>query len=194
LVISKSQSDIFKHLPVLETERLRLRKLTMRDSNDVFIYASVPEVAENVSWDYHRNLSDSIHFLRIITQQYEDGIPSPWGIVYKETSRLIGTIGFHVWSPANFFAEVGYALSKEHWNKGLMSEALQTVLDFGFTRMHLNRIEATCKLNNAASEKVMLKCGMKFEGIMRKKLFSKDEFHDLKLYSILKYDTLNIHQ
>ncbi|HEY3250348.1 MAG TPA: GNAT family protein [Ignavibacteria bacterium] len=179
-------SDLFKNLPVIETARLRMRKLSMRDASDIFEYASVPEVAENVTWEHHRNLSDSIHFLRIITQQYEDGVPSPWGIIYKETSRLIGTIGFHVWNKPNFFAEVGYAISKNYWNQGLMTEALNAVLDFGFNRLNLNRVEATCKLHNAASEKVMIKCGMSFEGIMKKKLFAKGEFHDLKLFAITK--------
>jgi len=181
-----AKSEIFNNLPVIETERLKLRKLTMRDASDVFEYASVPEVAEHVTWNYHRNIADSIHFLRIITQQYEDGTPAPWGIVLKESKKLVGTIGFHLLSPANHFAEIGYALSKEHWNKGYMTEALRAILDFGFTRMPLNRIEATCKINNTASEKVMLKCRMSFEGILKERLFAKDAFHDLKLYAIVK--------
>jgi len=184
-------SELFRNLPLIETKRLRLRKLSARDANDLYHYASSPEVAENVSWEYHRNISDSIHFLRLITAQYEEGMPSPWGIVYRENSRLIGTIGFHVWSVNNFFAEVGYALSKEYWNKGIMTEALETVLDFGFNRMKLNRIEATCMLNNAASERVLLKCGMEYEGIMKMKIYAKEKFHDLKLYAILKSDFLN---
>ena len=163
-----------------------MRRLSMRDASDIFEYASVPEVAEHVTWNYHRNISDSIHFLRIITQQYEDGSPSPWGIVLKENSKLIGTIGFHFWSPHNHFAEVGYALSKDYWNRGLMTESLKAVLDFGFNSMHLNRIEATCMPGNTASEKVMLKCGMSFEGILKQRLLAKDIFHDLKMFSILK--------
>jgi ribosomal-protein-alanine N-acetyltransferase len=190
-MVQRTQSELFKNLPAIETSRLRMRKLSMRDANDVFEYASVREVAEHVSWEFHRNISDSINFLRIITQQYEDCHPSPWGIVLKENSKLIGTIGFHIWSPPNFFAEVGYALSKDYWNKGIMTEALNAIMEFGFTRMNLNRIEAMCKLNNSASEKVMQKCGMKFEGILTQKLYAKEEFHDLKLYAILKSEFIN---
>ncbi|NOS85550.1 MAG: GNAT family N-acetyltransferase [Ignavibacteria bacterium] len=178
--------DIFKNLPILETERLRLRKLSMRDAADVFDYASVPEVAEHVTWEYHRNISDSMHYLRFITQQYQDGIPSPWGIIHKELGKLIGTIGYHVWSLPNGFGEVGYALSKDFWNKGYTTEAFEEVIMFGFERLKLNRVEATCKLANTASEKVMLKCGLSYEGILRKRLFAKSEYHDLKLYSLLR--------
>lgn len=180
--------ELFKNLPVLETPRLRLRKLSLRDAGDVFEYASLPEVAQHVTWEYHRNISDSVHYLRFITQQYIEGIPSPWGIIHKENAKLIGTIGYHVWSIANRSGEVGYALSKEYWNQGYTSEAFSEVIKYGFEHMMLERIEATCKLLNTASEKVMLKCGMQFEGIMRKKLFAKGEYHDLKLYSLLKED------
>ncbi len=180
--------EIFKSLPVLETGRLRLRKLSMRDAGDVYEYASVPEVAEHVTWEYHRNVSDSMHYLRFITQQYEDGIPSPWGIIHKDLGKLIGTIGYHVWSLPNKCGEVGYALSKDFWNKGYITEAFKEVIKFGFERMRLNRVEATCKLANSASERVMIKCGLEYEGIMRKKLFAKGEFHDLKLYSLLLDD------
>ncbi len=186
-----TQPDIFRNLPLLETERLRIRKLSLRDANDLFEYASLPEVAEHVSWDHHRNISDSVRFLRMITAQYDDAMPSPWGIVYKENSKLIGTIGFHIWNSVNSFAEVGYALSKDYWNRGIMTEALNTVLDYGFNRLCLNRIEATCMLDNAASERVLLKCGMKYEGIMQKKIFAKEKFHDLKLFAILKTDFIN---
>jgi [ribosomal protein S5]-alanine N-acetyltransferase len=187
-MINDYKKEIFSNLPVIETKRLRLRKLSMRDASDVFEYASIPEVAEHVTWEHHRNISDSMHFLRIMIQQYDEGTPSPWGIIYKEIGKLIGTIGFHVWSPQNSYAEVGYALSKDYWNKGIMTEAYAEVIKYGFERMKLNRIEATCKLANTASEKVMLKCGMEYEGIMKKKLYAKGEFHDLKLYSLLKSD------
>jgi ribosomal-protein-alanine N-acetyltransferase len=191
-VYNMQKSNIFSNLPLLETKRLRLRKLSSRDANDIYEYASLPEVAENVSWEHHRNISDSIHFLKMIISQYENCIPSPWGIVYKENSKLIGTIGYHIHSSVNFFAEVGYALSKDYWNMGIMTEALLEVLDFGFSRMNLNRIEATCMLNNAASEKVLKKCGMKYEGIMKQKIFAKEKFHDLKLFAVTKGEFNNL--
>lgn len=180
--------ELFKSLPVIETQRLRLRKLSMRDAGDIFEYASVPEVAAHVMWEYHRNISDSVHFLRFVTKQYEDGYPAPWGIVHKELGKLIGTIGYHIWSHQHCYAEVGYALSKDFWNKGYTTEAFTEVIRFGFEHMALKRVEATCMIPNRASEKVMQKCGMKFEGVLRQRLFAKNEYHDLKMYSILRTD------
>jgi ribosomal-protein-alanine N-acetyltransferase len=180
--------NVFKDLQTLETPRLRLRKLTMRDANDVFEYASMPEVSKHVTWDYHRTVADSMAFLKSILLQYENGIPSPWGIVYKELNKLIGTGGFHNWNLEHRRAEVGYAISSRYWNKGIMTETLKRMLRFGFEAMALNRIEALCKIENAASEKVMQKCGMKYEGTLRKQMFVKGDYQDLKIYSILKQE------
>ena len=182
----QNTGNIFKDLPVVETPRLLLRSLTMRDVNDVFEYASMPEVSKHVTWDYHRNIGDSMAFVKSILQQYEQGKPSPWGIVYKSQNILIGTGGFHNLHSEYRKAEVGYAISAKFWNLGLMTEALNAMLHFGFDVLHLNRVEALCKVKNTASEKVMQKCNMKFEGILREHMFVKEEFHDLKIYSILK--------
>ncbi len=180
--------NVFKDLQTLETPRMRLRRLTMRDANDVFEYASMPEVSKHVTWDYHRTVADSMAFLKSILLQYENGIPSPWGIVYKENNKLIGTGGYHNWNPEHRRAEVGYAISSRYWNKGIMTETLKRMLRFGFEAMDLNRIEALCKIENAASEKVMQKCGMKYEGTLREQMFVKGAYQDLKLYSILKQE------
>lgn len=165
-----------------------MRKLSMRDAGDMFEYASVPEMTDHVTWEHHRTLGDSMHFLRIIIQQYEFGNPTPWGIVYKENNKLIGTIGFHYWLKDHMRAELGYALSKDYWNHGLMTEALTEVIRFGFDSMRLNRIEGRCELMNASSERVMDKCGMKLEGTLRQQMFVKGVYKDLKLYSIIRDD------
>lgn len=178
--------DIFKNLPILETERIRLRPLSIRDASQVFEYASEPDVAKFVTWEHHRTLSDSMHFLHQITQQYKEGIVSPWGIVYKEENRLIGTGGYHWWHKEHARAEFGFAISSAYWNRGLMTEALAEIIRFGFEIMGLNRIEASCYPENSASEKVMVKCGLTFEGTIRESVFIKGKFRDLKQFSILK--------
>jgi ribosomal-protein-alanine N-acetyltransferase len=110
--------------------------------------------------------------------------------VYKENHKLIGTGGYHKWVPAHCKAEFGYALSAEYWNKGLMSEAVREILKFGFNDMQLHRAEARCYIDNIASERVLQKCGMKYEGIIRESFFVKGEFRDLKLYSLLNSEFL----
>lgn len=178
--------DIFDTLPILETRRLILRKMTLEDALDMYEYASDPEVTKYVTWDYHRSIDDSIRFLKSTIQKYVNKEVSEWGIIYKESDKFIGTCGYLWWNPSLSHAEIGYALSRKYWNKGLMAEAVKEVIRYGFEKMILNRIEARCRVENIASQRVMEKVGMKFEGIMREVLFAKGFYYDLKVYSILK--------
>ena len=67
-----------------------------------------------------------------------------------------------------------------------MTEAVKEVIKFGFEKMKLNRIEARCMIGNIASEKVMEKVAMTFEGIMREQMYAKGVFRDLKMYPLLR--------
>lgn len=67
----------------------------------------------------------------------------------------IGTIGYHRWDRLNHIAEIGYDLSKPYWKKGLMSEAMKIVLEFGFNKMGLNRIQAFVYISNNDSYNIL---------------------------------------
>ncbi|MEX1031125.1 MAG: GNAT family N-acetyltransferase [Paenibacillaceae bacterium] len=180
--------DVFHNIPTLETERLILRKMTMEDQHDLFEYASDPELTKYTIWDYHRTMEDSIYYLQHVLTQYENAQVTNWGIILKSNQKLIGTCGFVYWAPEHHRAEVGYALSRKYWKRGMMSEAIQEVISFGFDNMDLNRIEARCNTGNIGSERIMQKCGMTFEGIIREQLLIKGQFEDIKLYAVLKKD------
>ena len=90
------------------------------------------------------------------------------------------------YAPEHARAELGYVLSREHWGKGLMPEAVRAVMAFGFEKLSLNRIQARCIAENLASARVMEKAGMTFEGTLRESEFIKGAYRDIKLYSILR--------
>ena len=179
--------DVFGDLPEIKTERLLLRKMNMDDAEDVFDYASDPEVARYVIWDAHRSIKDSESFLDLVVEGYRNGELGSWGMVDRESGKLIGTCGYDgSWFPAHARAEIGYAISRQYWGRGLMPEAVTALLEFGFSRMELNRIVARCFPENIASERVMQKVGMTYEGTLREHLFLKDAYQSLKVYSILR--------
>lgn len=181
-------ADVFSHLPVLSTPRLTLRPMTMRDAQDIYDYSWDKEVARHVLWDAHRSVADSRAYLRFILRQYREGMPSSYGIVLKETGRLIGTIGFMWMNTENSTVEVGYSLARDHWNKGLMTEALRALIDMAFTHLKLHRIEAQHATANPSSGRVMIKCGMQKEGTLRGRIYNKGKFVDVDLYAILRED------
>ncbi|HML47111.1 MAG TPA: GNAT family protein [Clostridia bacterium] len=179
------RDSVFARLPELSTQRLLLRKMTMADAQDIYDYSSDPEVSRHVLWEAHRTIHDSRAYLRYILRQYRNGEPSSWGIVLSQTNRLIGTIGYMWWNQENHSAEVGYSLARSQWNHGIMTEALWAVLRFGFEEMRLHRIEAQHEVDNPASGRVMEKCGMRREGVLRGRLYNKGRYVDVALYAIL---------
>lgn len=83
---------------------------------------------------------------------------------------------------------MGYSLSRAYWNRGYMSEALRAVLDFGFTKLNLNRIEAQHECDNPASGHVMKNAGMRHEGTLRERIYNKGRYADVELYAIVRRD------
>ena len=181
-------ADMLTYMPDLMTPRLRLRRLTMRDAQDIFRYSRDPEVARHVLWDAHRTVGDSRAYLRYMLRRYRGHEPASWGIEHLDSGRIIGTIGFMWIQEDNNAAEVGYSLARDFWNKGIMTEALKAVIAHGFGRLNLNRIEAQHETTNPASGAVMRKCHMQHEGTLRSRLFNKGRYVDVELYAILRRD------
>ena len=181
-------TDSYTYMPVLETPRLRLRKLQMRDAQDIYHYSRDAEVARHVLWEAHRSIGDSRAYLRYMLRRYRNHEPASWGIEWLETGQIIGTIGFMWIQDENASAEVGYSLAREFWNRGIMTEALMAVIRYAFDGLDLNRVEAQHETTNPASGAVMRKCHMTREGTLRSRLFNKGHYVDVELYAILRKD------
>ncbi|MCD6361942.1 MAG: GNAT family N-acetyltransferase [Armatimonadetes bacterium] len=179
---------VFPPLVTLETERLVLRALTLDDAEDIFAYASDPEVVRYLPWEHHRSLEDSREFITRTLEAHEAGARAEWGMVLKESGRVVGTCGFCAWAGGSGRAELGYCLGREHWGRGLVTEAARRIVRYGFEDCMLNRIEAVCDVDNIGSARVMEKCGMIFEGVMRRRLLMHDSYRDMKMYAILRED------
>jgi ribosomal-protein-alanine N-acetyltransferase len=182
--------DIYSNFPTLETERILLRKITIDDLDDMFYYASNPEVTKYVTWETHSTIEDTKLFINYVLDLYSQSKVAPLGIEDKETGKLIGTADFVFWNTTHRNSEIGYVLSPDYWGKGFIPEVVNKLFEFGFQKMELERIQARCLIENNKSERVMQKVGMKYEGITRHALLIKGKFVDLKVYSILKDEYL----
>ena len=178
----------FASLPELETSRLVLRPLKMKDAKDIFAYTSDPDVARYVLWEPHKTVADTRNYIRYIRALYHRGLPASWAVTLRESGQVIGTIGFMWYSDANSAAEIGYSFSKAHWNMGYATEALRAVIDSVFRTLPVNRLEAQHDVRNPASGRVMEKCGMRKEGVLRQRIKNKGEFVDVALWSFLRTD------
>lgn len=181
----------FRRFPELRTERLVLRKPTMRDAPWYLEHFSRPEVVWGEGYPAPRNLTAARSELRrYMVDLYRERLGFRWIITRKGDGRAIGSLGFYKWSPsAAHQAEIGYDLDREHWGQGIMTEAMTAVIDFGFERMRLSRIEVLIMPRNTRSTRLVRRLGFQREGLLRRRGF--DEVGspcDEVLFSLLASD------
>lgn len=146
--------------PVMETERLILRVLTLEDNAAVFRHFSDEEVTRYMDIAPCTDIREADE----IIQFHLDDSGCRWGVFDKSTGQLAGTCGYHCWSPGNGAkAEIGFDLSKEYWGRGLMSEAVSPVIQFGLQQMGLCKIEATVDPENIRSMRLLDNLGFQRE-------------------------------
>ncbi len=109
-----------------------------------------------------------------------------FAVILEETNKPIGCIDLIEVSKRHRRGEIGYWLGRHYRQKGYMKEALQVMLNFCFGRLKLNRVEITCAKENLASKHTIESSGAKSEGLLRKRNFSGNKFHDVMMYGLLK--------
>jgi len=169
--------------PVLKSKRLILRQCLISDADELFNLAKDPKLTVNLSWENHKNINETCDFIESIQNTENKFI---WAICNKNNNKIMGIIDLRI-SIKNSMGEMGYWIGVPYWNKGYMTEVVKSVIKFAFDVLNLNRIQALHFLSNPASGRVMEKCNMVFEGILREYLFHK-VYHDCKIYSILRKD------
>lgn len=181
-----------RDFPIIETNRLILREVKTEDSNDMFLYLSDKEIVKHMGLEPFQTEEEVLEEIEWYQTIYKDGTGIRWGITRKDNGRVIGSCGFLNMQPKHCRAEVGYELSKAYWGKGIASEALQAVINYGFQHLQLERIEALIEPANLPSLKLLDKKGFKKEGLLRHYEFTCGKFDDLYMYSILKGDLASL--
>ena len=176
----------FSPFPNLETNRLILRHLNSDDVNEILALRSNPEIMKFIPRPLIKTTKEALEFIATMDANINNNIVINWAITTQEDDKLIGMIGFYRMKPENYRAEVGYILSAEYHGQGIMTQALQRVIQFGFEEMGLNSIEAVIDPENYGSEKVLLKNNFVKEGHFKEHTFFEGKFLDSVFYSILR--------
>jgi ribosomal-protein-alanine N-acetyltransferase len=172
----------------LVTARLRLRPPRPEDAAGLLALAADPEVVRFTPLPRLGALAAAEAQLARWLAARARGEVAPWALEHTADGRFVGRCGYvaRAWAPAHGRAEVAYVLARPYWGQGLMPEALRAVLAFGFERVGLNRIEATCEPANRRSARVLEKAGLRCEGLLRDYLFDTGAFLDLQLWAVLR--------
>lgn len=149
---------------VIETERLTLRPFRQEDLNDFYEYASVEGVGEMAGWKHHESIDESREIMDSFIRN-----DKVFAICLKENDKVIGTVGVEKYGLEDAFTEfneyygreLGFVLSKEHWGKGLMPEAVNAVIDYLFNELDYDFLLCGYYNFNERSKRVQLKCGFR---------------------------------
>ena len=174
--------------PVIETKRLVIRLLEKGDLPALFAVNGDDEVFRYSPRESWKTDADGQAWFDRVMAHRESGATMQFVLVLRESGRPIGTLAVFHFEESVGSAEIGYVLAREHWGKGLMTEALDAFVAFGFGTLGLKRIEAELDPRNAASVKVLERVGFTNEGLRRRNYFSKGEVTDTGLYGMLSHD------
>lgn len=171
----------------IQTARLELRRFTADDAEAMYRnWASDPEVTKYLTWPHHTGADVSRTVLIDWVAGYQRRDFYQWAIVPHGMIEPIGSIAVVEYDDRVQKAHIGYCIGQNWWHKGYMSEALSAVMRYLFEEVGFMRIEARHDPNNPYSGQVMLKCGMRFEGMMRRSDWNNQGICDASCYAILQ--------
>jgi len=175
----------FTPFPNLETDRLQLRRVVGGDVNEIFALRSDIETMKYIPRPLAKTKDDALAHIAMIDAKIENNEGINWAITLKNNPKLIGIIGHYRIKPEHFRAEIGYMLLPEFHGKGIISEAIKEVVNYGFEIMKLHSIEAIIDPENLASEKVLQKNGFVKEAHLKENEYYEGQFLDTVIYSKL---------
>lgn len=175
----------------LETNRLILRPFTILDAPFMFKnWASSEEVTKFLTWAPHKSEQETKALLNIWEQEYSKPNFYQWAIELKEIGKPIGSISVVKIDEETEEVITGYCIGEAWWRKGIVTEAYKRIIDFLFKEVKVNRITGRHDTLNPNSGKVMLKCGLTYEGTLREGGVHRRGKCDLAIYSILAKEYL----
>ena len=176
--------------PLLTTARLQLRGIRKTDSDDLYAIYSDMKTLEYWGNDPAQSPGDAWNKIRKNMKHVEQGTAILWGIALRDDNRLIGTCTIFNINRQNKNAEAGYILNRAYWGKGLMTEALGSMLGYAFKNLGLHRLEADTDPKNAASLALLKKMGFQQEGYFRERWFVHGKWHDSVMLGLLQSEYL----
>lgn len=180
----------FTPFPVLESERLVFRAIKETDVHEIFALRSNPELMQYIPRPLVTTLDEATEHMKMIQDKIDANEGINWAMTEKGKDKLISLIGFYRIQNEHYRSEIGYMLLSEYQNKGYITEAIQTLLNYGFTIMGLHTVEAIIDPRNLASEKVLVKNGFAKEAHFVENIYFEGKFLDSVHYSILKRNYL----
>lgn len=171
---------------MLDSARLRLRPLADSDVDEVFATFGDPEVMRYWSFPAFRERTQAEQFMATIRHDFAARTSVLWGIARREDDVLLGTCRLFHFESEHRRAEIGFALRRGDWGRGLASEAVAAVLDFAFGPLSLIRVEADVDPRNERSIRLLERLGFQREGLLRNRYIIAGEIQGTLFLGLLR--------
>lgn len=172
-------------------EEVSLRMFTEDDADEFYnltIHSKI-YLREWLGWlDYVQSVNDTSQNIKLRLNEYVEnrGYPKSFAIIYK--GDIAGTIGFNDINKVNQIGEVGYWLGEQFQGQGIMTKALNALIQYGFEELSLNRIQIKVALENKKSRALPERLGFTQEGVIRQAEWLYDHYVDHVLYGLLVHE------
>jgi RimJ/RimL family protein N-acetyltransferase len=173
----------------IETPRLILRDREVSEAPAANEYGSDPIVVRFLTFGPN-TLSQSREFIRKIRKQclVKPRQTFELAVQLKSESKVIGGCRIGIHNSDLREGSIGYGFNRKYWGQGYATETVQALIRFGFAKLKLHRLWATCDVKNKASASVMEKSGLRWEGTLRENLLQKEKWRNTHLYAVLDKD------
>jgi [ribosomal protein S5]-alanine N-acetyltransferase len=151
----------FYPFPILTTEKLTLRQLSIDDQQSVFTLRSDTEINKYLDREPSKTIEDAIIFINKVTENIKINNSLYWAITLTKDNTFVGTICLFGFSDENAKCEIGYELLTTFQRQGVMLEAAEKVIDYAFNTIGVQIIEAFFHKDNQPSIKLLEKLSFK---------------------------------
>jgi ribosomal-protein-alanine N-acetyltransferase len=178
---------VFRTFPQLETERLALRELRLDDAESLFAVLGDEQVTRFYDDEVYTEVSQASEQIEAWAEGFRARRCIRWGIARREDGVIIGTCGYYGFHSWHRRGGIGYELARSFWRQGIMTEALGAIIEFGFGKIGLNRIQAVVMPENEGSVKLLGKLGFRQEGVLREyENWGNKGYVDVMMFSLLR--------
>ncbi|ACE82767.1 GNAT family N-acetyltransferase [Cellvibrio japonicus] len=146
----------------MDTARLRLRKPSLEDAEAIFTtYAQDREVTRYLIWKPHVSLADTRDFLAGVLDAWDAGERFDYVVEQKVSNTLLGMCSVRV---NGCQVDFGYVLGRDYWGQSYIPEVINMLAEKALADPAINRVQATCDIENKNSARVLEKCGFIWKG------------------------------
>ena len=177
---------VFNEFPMLHSDRLTMRDIRPGDAEAIYNMRSNGRVNQFIPRPNMTASEDAKILVEKTIGAYQNKQAIGWAGVLRKNEEIIGTCGFNSIEPQNRRAEIGGEMATEYWGKNIAIEAVRLIIRFGFETMNLHTIEAKVSPENRGAVFVLEKLGFKKEAHFKDRVFHKNRFSDMAVYTLFE--------